>query len=181
MHGKIWLVTVLCLFAVAGFSVTAGAAEKGISSKDKEFITKAASGGMMEVQLGKLAQQKASSKEVKDFGSKMEKEHGKANDELKNIVEQKKLTMPKEMQRKHKSTVQKLEKLSGAEFDKKYMEEMVKDHKLDIKEFKEGSGKVKDPELKAWIDKTLPTLEEHLQMAKQTAAMVGVDAKKLDK
>lgn len=181
MLRKLWVVTVLCFIAVAGFAVMSGAAEKSISSKDKKFVTKAASGGMMEVQLGTLAQQKAVSQEVKNFGSKMETEHGKANDELKNIAEQKKLTLPKEMERKHKSTVQKLDKKSGAEFDKAYMKEMVKDHIEDIEDFRKGSQEVRDPELKAWIDRTLPKLEEHLRMAKDTAAKVGVDMKKLDK
>lgn len=178
MHRKIWIFSLLCLFAMGNVAI---AAEKGVSSKDKDFVKKAASGGMMEVQLGIMAQQKASSEDVKNFGKKMETEHGKANDELKNIAEQKKLTLPTEMERKHKSMVKKLGDVSKTEFDKEYMKEMVKDHKKDIEEFREAGNKVQDPELKAWIGKTLPILEEHLKMAKETAAKVGVDVKKLEK
>lgn len=180
MHGKFWMRSLIFLL-IAGFTTVAVAAEKGLSSKDKEFAKKAASGGMMEVKLGKKAQEKASSPDVKKFGQMMETEHGKANDELKTIAEKKNITLPKELESKHKSIVKKMDDTKGAEFDKAYMKEMVKDHMEDIEEFQKGKDSVKDPELKAWIEKTLPTLESHLKAAKETAAKVGVDVKKLEK
>ena len=180
MHGKFWMRSLIFLL-VAGFTTVAVAAEKGISSKDKEFVKKAASGGMMEVKLGKKAQEKASSPAVKNFGNMMETEHGKANDELKAIAEKKKIAFPKELERKHKATVKKLVDAKSEDFDKAYMKEMVKDHMEDIEEFRKGKDSVKDPELKAWIEKTLPTLESHLQVAKETATNIGVDVKKLEK
>ena len=129
------------LFCHGDSSLSAFAAEKGPSGADKDFFKKAASGGMMEVELGQMAQSKGQSQEVKDFGSKMVTDHGKANDELKSLAQQKQWTMPTKMERKHKSMVDKLTKASGPEFDKKYMTEMVKDHKKDVAEFQKAAKK----------------------------------------
>jgi putative membrane protein len=168
---------VLSLFAVVCFALPALAAEKGLSSMEKAFIKDAASSGDMEVELGKVAQQNASSQAVKDFGKKMETDHSQAGEELKAIAQKNNVQLPSEMERKHKLTVEKLSKLNGDEFDKKYMQDMVKDHKMDVAKFKKASKKVKDPELKQFVDKTLPTLEQHLELAKETATKVGAKVK----
>lgn len=163
------------------FAIPLFAADKEPSGADKKFFKDAASGGMMEVQLGQLAKDKALSQEVKDFGARMVTDHGKANDELKQLAQQKKWTLPTKLERKHKSMVDKVQKASGAEFDKIYMKSMVKDHSKDVEEFRKATQKVKDPELKAWAEKTLPVLEQHQQMAKDLAAKVGVDMGKAGK
>lgn len=169
--GLVGLVMALPLFA----------ADKGLSGADKKFFKEAASGGMMEVQLGQLAKDKAQSQEVKDFGARMVADHGKANDELKQLAQQKKWTMPAKLEHKHKSMIDKAQKTSGPEFDKKYMEGMVKDHAKDVEDFRKATEKVKDPELKAWAQKTLPVLEQHLQSAKDIAGKLGVDVEKAGK
>lgn len=171
----VWMALV-SLFAIGTMALPALAAEK-MTVAEKAFIKAAASGGMMEVQLGQLAQQKGSSQDVKDFGQRMVTDRGKANDELQSLVTGKKMKMPTKLAGKHKKMVDKLSNLSGQDFDKKYAKEMVKDHKKDVEKFKKMSGKAKDPELKAWVDKTLPVLEQHLQHAKDMAKKLGVPEK----
>jgi putative membrane protein len=125
----------------------------------------AARGGMAEVELGQLASDKAESSAVKQFAQRMVTDHGKANDELKSLAQSKNIMLPTDLDAKHKATKDRLSKLSGAQFDRAYMQDMVSDHQKDVSEFKKQSTSAKDPELKAWAAKTLPTLQEHLQMA----------------
>lgn len=174
MRKERWLGVLVALVALA-FALPLCAADKGLSEADKKFFTEAASGGMMEVQLGQLAKDKAQSQDVKNFGSRMVTDHGKANDELKQLAQQKKWTLPTTLEPKHKSMVEKLQKVSGSEFDKQYMKGMVNDHAKDVADFRNATQKVKDPELKAWAGKTLPVLDQHHQLAKETAGKVGVD------
>ncbi len=138
------------------------------SNADSSFVKKAAMGGMAEVELGNLAQQKASNDAVKQFGSRMVQDHGKANDELKQIASSKGIDLPTALDSSHKKDVDRLGKLSGAQFDRAYMDHMVSDHKKDVSEFKKEASSGKDADVKAFASKTLPTLEEHLKMAQQT-------------
>jgi len=133
-------------------------------SPDQHFVTDAAVGGMAEVELGKLAADKAANADVKKFGQRMADDHGKANDELKVLAQSEKITLPSAIDAKHKSTIDRLSKLSGEAFDRAYVEEMLKDHQKDVAAFRTESKSGKDPEVKAWAGKTLPTLEEHLKM-----------------
>jgi len=126
---------------------------------------KAAEGGMGEVKLGELAASKATNADVKAFGQRMQTDHGKAGDELKQWATMKNVTLPATLNAEMLKTYDELSKKSGAAFDKAYMEDMVKDHDKDVGEFKDAQSKVKDPDLKAWIDKTLPVIEGHQTMA----------------
>jgi putative membrane protein len=132
----------------------------------------------LEVQLGKLAQEKAADEKVKEFGKQMEKDHAKANDELKKIASDKGVKFSNELDSKHKSKADKLAKLSGAKFDQQYLEEMVKDHKETVKKFQTISEKAKDADLKKFAGQTLPTIKEHLQLAESTAQQVKGSQKK---
>jgi putative membrane protein len=165
MKKKIWVAFLLVVAAI-GCSALFVFADQTVSSGDQKFFKEAASGGMLEVELGQMAQQKAHAVAVKDFGTRMVNDHGKANDELKALAQQKNLQMPTQLEHKHRSMIDKLAKLSGPDFDKKYMKMMVKDHEKDVKEFQKATKKVKDADLNAWAAKTLPTLEQHLQQAK---------------
>ena len=128
-----------------------------------EFAVKAANGGMMEVELGRLAQEKAASKDVKDFGAMMVKDHSMANDELKNIAATQNIALPATLGEDEQKHVNELAKLSGKEFDKKYVSMMVDDHKDDIDEFKKAAENDKtNPAVKDFATKTLPTLQKHL-------------------
>jgi putative membrane protein len=139
-----------------------------LEKKDQKFITGAASGGMLEVELGKLAADKASSDDVKKFAQHMVTDHSKANDELKTLAQNKGVTLPAEMMPRHKKDLERLSKLEGAAFDKAYMSAMVKDHEEDVNQFKEAARNAADADLKAFAEKTVPTLQDHLKMAKET-------------
>ena len=138
------------------------------SNADHMFVMHAAEGGLAEVDLGKLATEKASSEDVKKFAQRMVDDHGKANDELKTLAGKKSITLPSDVAAKDKATHDKLAKLSGAEFDRAYMRQMLTDHRKDVNEFRRESQSGKDPDVKAFAAKTLPTLEEHLKQAQST-------------
>lgn len=148
-----------------------------VASADRAFAQKAAIGGMVEVELGKLAQQKAASDEVKQFGARMVQDHSKANDELKQIASTKGLQLPQSLDAKHQKDVDRLQKMSGASFDRAYMSDMLDDHKQDIAEFKKEASSGRDNDIKGFASKTLPTLQEHLQMAQATNGAVKKGAK----
>jgi putative membrane protein len=133
-------------------------------SADHHFVMDAATGGMAEVELGKLAADKATNADVKKFGQRMADDHGKANDELKSLAQSKQITLPNAVDAKHQATIDRLSKLSGEAFDRAYVQEMLKDHQKDVAAFRTESKSGKDPEVKAWAGKTLPTLEEHLKL-----------------
>jgi putative membrane protein len=139
-----------------------------LSSADRDFMMKAAAGGMAEVELGRLASQKGASNDVKTFGKHMVDDHSKANDELKQLASQKGVTLPADMGAQHKETMDRLSKLNGAAFDSAYVSEMVKDHTEDVSDFERQSSQGQNSDVKAWAAKTLPTLRDHLQMIRDT-------------
>jgi putative membrane protein len=148
------------------------------AASDHTFVMNAAKGGLAEVQLGQLAADKASSDDVKKFGQRMVSDHGKANDELKSLAQSKNITLPTDLDPKDKATHDRLAKLSGAAFDRAYMQHMLADHRKDVTEFKKESTSGKDADVKAWAAKTLPTLEEHLKMAQDANKAVGTSGTK---
>jgi putative membrane protein len=142
-------------------------------SADHAFVTEAAMGGMAEVELGKLASEKASNDKVKAFGQRMVTDHSKAGDELKSLAATKRITLPTSIDAKHQSTHDKFAKLSGPEFDRAYVRDMVADHKEDVAAFTRESMSGKDNDVKAWATKTLPTLREHLRMIEALEKELG--------
>ena len=135
----------------------------GENKNTNNFAMKAANGGILEVELGRLAQEKAQSQEVKDFGAMMVTDHSKANDELKALATLKNITLPSTLGEDEQKHVNDMTKLSGKEFDKKYVSMMVDDHKEDIDLFKKAAEDDKtEAEVKAFAFKTLPTLQKHL-------------------
>ena len=137
---------------------TAGAAEV------ESWIKRAAHTGLAEVELGKLAAQKAYSPEVKQFGQRMVDDHSKANEELMKIAKDKGVTPPARLDKKHRKLQDELTKANEGDFDKKYMDGQVKDHKEAIALFEKGA-KSKDPQVQQFASSKLPALKEHLQMA----------------
>ena len=128
------------------------------------FVKKAAEGGMTEVELGKIAQSKAQDPAVRKFADEMVKDHSKANAELETLAKSKGISVPESLDPQHKAVVQKLSAKSGAEFDAAYAKQMVEDHDKTIALF-QRAAKSSDPDLAAFAKKTLPTLQEHKQMA----------------
>jgi putative membrane protein len=136
-----------------------------LDNDTRDFVVEAASGGMMEVELGQLAQQKATTQRVKDFGAMMVRDHTKANDELKAAVSGK-LEVPATLQEKHQHHVSDLRDKTGTEFDRAYIKMMVDDHEKDIKKFEDISKSSKDPAVVNFANNALPTLKTHLSEAK---------------
>jgi putative membrane protein len=144
-----------------------------LAGADQAFLKEAATGGLMEVELGKLATEKASSAEVKQFGQRMVDDHGKANQELSTIAQQKNVQVPTELTGKAKGDYDRLSKLSGEQFDRAYMQLMVRDHRKDVSDFRKQSTSAKDADVKSFASQTLPTLEDHLKMAEQTQSSLN--------
>jgi putative membrane protein len=158
-------------------SASSSSSSGQLAAADKTFVTKAAQGGLAEVQLGQLATQKGQSDDVKKFGQRMVDDHTKANDQLKSIAQQKGVQIPSDLDSKDKALKDKLSGLSGAEFDRMYMQHMVQDHKKDVAEFQKEASNGKDPDVKNFASQTLPTLKEHLQMAQQSAPSTASKSK----
>jgi putative membrane protein len=167
----------------AGSSVTGGqsapAAQPGAGTRnvpasskiargDRKFIEEAANSGMFEVQVGQLAASKASDPNVKSFASTLVDHHTAANNELVKIANAKGVELPAAPKRALRRDIEKLGKKNGDEFDRDFVRNVgIKAHEKDIKMFQNASKDVKDAELKAFVDKTLPTLREHLAMAEK--------------
>lgn len=156
--------------ATATTTGESGGTLSAMSPEDKEFVTKAGMGGLYEVQVGNLALQKAASADVKAFAQRMVTDHGNANAELAQLATTKGLALATELAGDHKAAVDHLSGMSGADFDKMYMQHMVEDHDKDVAAFDKASTSATDADLKAWAGKTLPTLKEHQAMAKSIAA-----------
>ena len=149
---------------------SSGGTISSLDPADKEFVIKAAQGGMAEVMLGQMASSKGTSPDVKNFGNRMVSDHGKANDELKQLAQTKGMALPADTDKENKDTADRLSKATGKDFDKAYINDMVDDHEKDVNEFVKQSTAAKDPDLRAWVVKTLPTLQDHLKMARDTKA-----------
>jgi putative membrane protein len=134
-----------------------------VSTADKDFILAAAQGGMTEVKLGELAAQNGKRDDVKAFGKMMVKDHTAINDDLKTLAAQKGVTLPDSLDAKHQAMVDKMAALTGSEFDDVYIADMIKDHKMDAKEFKAESAGTKDADIKSFVDKSIPVVDGHLQ------------------
>ena len=152
-----------CLAAVCFMSSSVHAADS-VSPGDNTFAMKAAQGGMTEVQLGQLAADKGTSQEVKDFGSKMVADHGKANDELKSIASSKGITLPDKLDAKHQAMVDKMNGFSDAAFDNSYVAAMVAAHKEDNALFSKEASSGQDADIKAFAAKTDEIVKMHLSM-----------------
>lgn len=155
--------------AAALCATAAVAADKnaGATAAEKTFIMKAANGGMMEVELGKVAAEKGGSDEVKDFGNRMVKDHSKANDNLKEVASKLNVEVPAKLDSTHQAKVDKMSGMTGAAFDKAYVPAMVKDHEKDIAEFEKAEKQVTNEDLKEFIKDTVPVMKEHLEMIKK--------------
>jgi putative membrane protein len=163
----------LVLVAGVVFPLAVGADDKKDAKKDDkaysdaEFVKKAGMSGLAEVELGKLAAAQGKSDEVKKFGQKMVDDHGKANQGLKAAAEKANLEVPAKIDEEHQKHIDHLKGLKGDEFDKAYLKHMVEGHEKSVALFTAASKEGKDAGLKEFATKALPTLQEHLDMAKK--------------
>lgn len=149
----------------AGSMSTTDTSHAQASQQAINFVKKAAIGGMMEVQLGQMAQQKASNPRVKNFGQMMVDDHSKANDQLKTVASQQNIEVPTTLDDDHQKHVDNLSKKTGKDFDKAYMSMMVDDHKKDIGEFQDAAKNTNDQAVSNFATSTLPVLQKHLDSA----------------
>jgi putative membrane protein len=136
-------------------------------TEDNNFVVEAASGGLMEVQLGKYAAANAASAAVKQFGQMMVTDHTKADSILTTIAQVKIIAIPSVPGDKHQKHIDELTKKKGADFDKAYMSMMVDDHEEDVKKFEDAAKNAKDVDIKNFAAQTLPVLRKHLDAAKK--------------
>ncbi|CAG5067828.1 hypothetical protein DYBT9623_00555 [Dyadobacter sp. CECT 9623] len=136
-------------------------------SPDKEFVIAAADGGMLEVKLGELASQRATSAKCKDYGKMMVTDHTKVNEELKALARKKQLTVPAKLSTAKQQQYDSLAAQTGEKFDMLYMNMMIASHEEAIGVFQTESNKGQDPDLKKWADSKIPALKHHLEMAEQ--------------
>ena len=136
---------------------------------DQAFVKKALEGGTAEVQLGQLAQQKSQSEDVKQFGQKMVEDHTQLGEQMKPIAQQLGVKEPKGPSKKDKQLIAKLEGLSGPQFDEAYIQAMVKDHKEDLKEFKDEAQAAQNQNVKQAAQQGVGVIAQHLQLIQQIA------------
>jgi putative membrane protein len=168
LAGPLAAVLILCASGLAGSS---------LGGDDKDFVKKAAKGNLTEVELGRLAVQKAASPEVRDFGSRMIRDHSKANRELSTLAASKGVDLPKSVSLGEDVSVAHLKMLSGKSFDDAYIKMMVDDHKEDVAAFQKAADGSQDPDVKHFASKTLPTLQSHLNKIEQIQNNFGGGSK----
>lgn len=139
-----------------------------MSSADQKFMMMAATGGMAEVEMARLALEKSTNDSVKQYAQKMIDDHTAAGNELMQVASTKGVMLPAQPDAKHMAMMMKMRKLSGMEFDMMYVKEAgVKGHEAMEKLFMKESMSGKDMDAKAFAAKTLPTVRMHLQMARE--------------
>jgi len=122
--------------------------------------------------LGQLAVEKSSNEDVKRFAQRMVEDHGKANEDLKQLAAQKGVSLPSEPSAKQKAKKERLSKLSGDEFDRAYMSDILKDHRTGIAAFEQESDSGTDSDIKKFASQALPTLREHLKQAESVTGKI---------
>jgi putative membrane protein len=156
-----------------GASATAATASgtAKLTAADRKAIMDMAMSNMAEVEMGKMAQSKSQNADVKAFGQKMVEDHGKALTEVQTLAQSKGVTLPTELDAKHKALAAKLEKANGDAFDKAYTKQGgVAAHKDTLAKLQKASKAVKDTDVKGQVDKTIPVVQEHLKHAEQVAS-----------
>ncbi|MDB5321260.1 MAG: putative outer membrane protein [Phycisphaerales bacterium] len=163
---------------LAGTAVRADVSDKVKemqSPKDsKEFAMKAAEGGMLEVKLSQLAQQKSQSQEIKDLAKQLEQDHTQANTELMAAARAKNISLPSELKGEADECYRAFQKLDGQDFDNAYLLFNVKDHLKDVMMFQKEAQNGSDPDIKQWASQTLPKLRQHAGHIGKVAQAAGL-------
>ena len=141
----------------------------GLAGQDRKYFQEIAQANLAEIETGKLAQQKASAEEVKKFAQHMVEDHGKMLQEQQTMAKSKGVSLPKQPKKEHQAALKKLQGASGAQFDRAYMDQMVKDHQKTLNLVQEAAKNAKDPQLKQAAEKAVAEVQKHLEMAKQIA------------
>jgi putative membrane protein len=150
------------------------ATTKAPGEQDQKFMKDAAVGDAAEIQLGQLADAKASDPRVKHFGERMVTDHSKADDQLKNIAGSQHISLPTELDPPHKNMKAALSIQSGSEFDKNYMRTMVQEHLKTLKKFQREAASSQDPSIKQFTMNSIPVIQSHLNAARQIESQIGI-------
>ena len=169
---------VLAMFLVAAVGVVARAQTADLSSADKAFLKSAADANMMEAHVGKMAEEQASDNGVKSFGQTLVQDHTKSYDELTAVANKTGETIPKGIDVRRNRAVQELAREKGPAFDRQFVRHEVQDHQKTIAEFKREAEKGQNADVKAYAQKTIPTLEEHLQKAQELEKSLSANAQR---
>ncbi len=162
------------VFLGSALVLSAAGGPAKLTGDDADFVKKAAKGGMTEVELGQLAEQKTSNPLVKSFAERMVRDHSQADRQLTALAASKGVDLPTGKGLMNDASYLKLKMLSGKEFDKAYVSAMVSDHKEDVADFEKQSETAKDPDVRNFAAQTLPTLKEHLSMIEKIQPQVDV-------
>ncbi len=146
-----------------------------LSGQEKNFVMDAARSSMAEKELSDLAEQKARNESVKDLAREIKDEHTQAVDKLQQIASNKNVSLPSDVSRSDRTIIDRLQKLSGEEFDKEYMRQTVKEHQRDVENYRQQAKSAKDEDVKEYAQNTLPTLEQHLDRARQVSESIGIE------
>jgi putative membrane protein len=168
VSGLTLFLTSLGCWAVLGHSESSPlSSEAQAAMTDLAFAKDAARLGLAEIKLGKLAEDNGSSEAVKTFGTRMVAEHAKAGDQLKEAAALEHITLPTDLAAKDQATYDRLSKLSGADFDRAYAQDMVKDHQQDLQAFEREANRGNDAAIRGFASETVPMIQQHLEQAKE--------------
>jgi putative membrane protein len=167
-----WLLTAV---AAAFLPASGGHGKQDAQPAAQSFLQRAAEGQQAEIALGQLASERAGDRQVRQFGAQMIEDHRKANAEIRQLATKEGVVLPTQLSGKHRDKQEQFARLSGSEFDRAYMQYMLRDHRKDVKEFERSVRAVKDPQVQQWAEGTLPLLKQHLRQAQHIASAIGMD------
>ncbi len=173
-------ISLTCSIGIAGAGAADPPSDKGdkvVSGGDLAFMNDAGPGSMAEVELGQLAVKHGASAQVKQFARQMIEDHSKAGEDLKQLAQQKKVTLPPGILPQAKQTKEKLSKLNGEQFDREYVKAMVEVHEKDVAAFDASARNATDADVKAFAAETAPTLKHHLELIREIAKGMNVQVK----
>jgi putative membrane protein len=154
-------------FALAAVMSAPVFAQDKMSNDDAAAMKQLAQANLSEISAGKAAVSKAQSPDVKQFGQKMVDDHSKMLEDLRTLAKKKNVALPQDADMKDMAQMKLMERKSGAEFDKAYMEHMVKDHEKDLKDTENIAAKAKDADFKAAVQKANGKIKEHYELAQR--------------
>jgi putative membrane protein len=164
------------LFSVSVPIALADTDKDAAGTQDQKFVDKAWNINTAEIRLGKIAQSNASNDDVREFGRQMVKDHQKLNDDLKNAAEQEGDTLPSDLDQQHTDLYTRLSNLSGSDFDKAYMDAMIKGHTKAIAAFEDEIIEPNKTPVEQWADQNISKIRMHAEMAHKTGKEVGAPA-----
>jgi putative membrane protein len=164
----------LALAIVAALAASPAIVAAQTATSDAQFIHAAAADNLAEMELGRLAMQRASTDAVKQYGQRIASDHSQAMQELTPIAAKNGVPIPRDLEPTDRALRDRLTSLSGAEFDRTYMNEMVRDHTKAVGDFQREAQTAQDPAVRAFAAKTLPVLQEHLRLAQDISSRLAM-------